>query len=180
MRTLPKGYMKRVNQYDPLLRIRWSEIEEVWLFDCVFTRPCSLERAREYILKLRKAGVKDLTPERVNNIIDGTFNLDKWAPCEGPEWVNTGVRCDGLPSLDRLMTMLYYGDLQKVAGTGDHKRDWQYVADYKDQQDATALATKNARRLSHYEDLASEAWDFRMWREGARVALPTNATGIGA
>lgn len=179
MRFTPKGYMERVWREDPLLRIRWSEIENVWLFERVFTRPASLDRAHTYIQQLRKAGVKKITPEQVNNMIDGTFNLDRWEPCLGDEWINTGVACDGLPKLDRLIEMLQYGDTRRIAGTGDTVKDAQYIASTLDTRDELRENVKAARRIMHYEDIASEAWDLKAWQEKRRIAVPFTASGVG-
>lgn len=179
MRTLPKGYMERVWKEDRLLRIRWSMVEECWMFERVFTRPCSLDRVRSYVLEMRKAGIKQITPEQVNNMVDGTFNLDRWQPCMGDEWVNTGVACDGLPKLDRLIEMLQYGDTQRIAGTGDVLKDAREIASTLDTRDELRENVKHARRIMHYEDIASEAWDHLAWQEKRRVALPTIANGVG-
>ena len=180
MLTLPRGYEWTLRQFDPLLRLRWSEVEEQWLLERRIHRACSLDRCATYIQELRKHGVKVTEPETVNRMLDGYDYLWPYPPCVGPEWLNTGVARSGLPKLDRLLSALARGSVRRHYDTGDPQRDAQLLTEELDARWNGGLDYRKAQFHSLAEDVFSDHWDDLAWEEKRRIAVPRSATGVGA
>jgi hypothetical protein len=180
MLTLPRTYERKLSQFDPLLRLRWSEVEEQWLLERQIHRACSLERVAFYIQELRKKGVKVTQPEVVNRMMDGFDYLWPYPPCLGPEWLNTGVARSGLPKLDRLLHALARGSVRRLYNTGNPARDAQLLIDDLDARDLEGKEKRREQFISLAEDVFSDHWDDLAWEEKRRVAVPVTAAGVGA
>lgn len=144
---VPCGYNKRLRDFDPRLRLRWSCARQSWLLE--------IQIARRNLSPKLDVGMSHDTIIRRR---DGYMLLDEFPP-------------DALPSADRVVHNLQANALERFGLSADPAKAAKQLADYYDQRDAERLAYERRKRFERAGELASDAWDDYMWASKARVAL---------
>lgn len=145
---LPRGYNKRLQKFDELLRMRWSPSQEVWLLERQYAR-------------------------RNDARVNGTSNVQFIEPFSD-SWIQLRDGYMGigeypareLPNIDRLINCLRWSD------TWNMGMDADAIADYMDVEWVAQRRRASANFRDEVGNRASEAYDTLKWRDGSRAAVP--------
>jgi hypothetical protein len=144
--NLPRGYNKKLGRKFPQLRVRWSDHHEFWMLEerISYPRTVNPDRyPREALDSFRRFS-------------DGYRLLDQWPP-------------QRLPSVDRLVTGLRQGSVQRIMDELGVKNAEQWAA-AMDARDARRNAEKWRKDKERGAEYAGEFYDRLAWAEGRTVA----------
>lgn len=155
-RTELKAFNRILKKAYPDCRMRWSDARECY----------RLERRANY-------GRADIDPASIPRSAVDTLIMRR----EGFYLVR---EFGTLPNADRLVQALYAGDTARMdMGTDDPV---EAAARYAQRiEDAEKERVAKGRRDNSFEHsgVGSDLYNQLAWAEGRRIAVPTNATGVG-
>lgn len=151
---LPASYNRRLQRYDPALRVRWSPRRGRVL----------LERRASYArISIDPDLYGRAEHDTVRQLRDGFFELGSYVPSE-------------FPPVDRLIAYLQTQDVWR-RGDQDLARLAAAVADELDADYDRREAAIAAKHSADVGDQVGELWEHGQWQEGVRVAVPRSLPG---